>query len=323
LSIYDTKKELLDALAEKFVTRVRPQLDGAWHEPYDESDLAEIWQNVFSPKGKNRKKSYKGSTKGLGSFPEALEHITGEPAELPDMVREVAEHCWPGYAGRIPVTHLKEFFVLMGWTEKKDFLPIVLPYPVGEYTIGPSIGEYKYGFRFCEISYIELYGQDEYNRGTVRELSSIVQTFSRALRIDPALAVAAFLCNLPAYEDSVAAIIDPEEKRITINVRHFTTPPQVVKTMYSLARARMVEILTGEPFTTFPRARVRSDRVSTLLEFVQDTKDMDWKQRWQIWQDKYPRWRYKTPNSMCAVYYRKVRPSMWMYAQSQADEESD
>ena len=319
MSIYETQKELLDALAKKFIARARPHLD--WHEPYDEGDFAEIWQKVVSPKGTDRKKGHRGGTKGLGGFPEALEKITGEPAGLAELFREQAEHFWPDVAGRIPVTHLKDFFVFMGWTEKKDIFPIVLPYPVGDYTIGPKRGEFKYGFRFCEISYIELYGQDEYNRGTVSELSSMIWTFSRVFGLHPALAVASFLCDVPAYEDSVAVIIDPEEKRVTINVRHFTTPPQVVKTMYSIARARLTEILTGKPFTTFPRTRVSSHRVSSLLEFVQDTKNMDWKQRWQIWQDKHPQWRYKSPNSMFAVYYRAVGPKV--YTQSTTNEEND
>jgi len=133
--------------------------------------------------------------------------------------------------------------------------------------------------------------------------------------------VASLLCDMPEYEDSVAAIIDPEFQRITINVRHFTTPPQVVNTMYSLARARMIEIRTGEPFTTFPRVRMRSNRVSALLEFVQDTKDVDWKQRWKLWQGKYPQWSYKSPNSMYAVYYRAVGPKV--DAGSTTNEESD
>lgn len=321
MTIYDTKKELLTGLAAKLISRARPYLNkDGWHEPYEETDLEELLQRVSSSKKRRKKEKDTLIEEALAELPESeaptrwlisrslfdsftlLKKAPREPTELRELVQEGTARLWPHVAGRIPLVGLKDFFVWLGWTEKTDVYPVTLAYPVEDFAVGRSTGEFDYGLRYCNIDYVDLFGKTSKDRENILWFAFVIEGHSRALRIHPALALASFLCGLPAYEDALAIITDNSNGVITICVRQPTISPQLVRTTYSIARAKYIESKTGRTLEGYPRVRWSSDKVSALIEFVQGNPDVDWKERWKLWNAKYPHWSYKNPSSMCAVY---------------------
>ena len=324
MTYYDTEQELMSALETKFRGLARRRL--SWSEPYDEADFDEVWNSVVSTGGRRRR------TKGQA---ERTILLFAQSPEVAKMAHNMAEltRSFLDLHKPIPLEKIREFFEKRQWVDDTTLEDIIeswekygsLPettkrkdsysqypaagdyfqYPVSNYDIGVPYGDWHFGIRFCQVDCLKLSANTMEDEQQISFLGRTVRDLSSWLSVHPALTLAMILSDMPVHLDWVTAI--QYHDMFAINVQSPVVAPSLVRSVYSIARTLQV---TKEPHDSapfkWPRWRTRTERISTLLKFIESREEKDWNNIYREWNETHAQWAYVSLNSMRSVYYRAI-----------------
>lgn len=132
--------------------------------------------------------------------------------------------------------------------------------------------------------------------------SSVLST---RLKCHPALALGAIMSDEPLHGDHL--IIVRDSNYLSIQVDHPEISAEIVRKAYTQIRNLMIAE-KRKIWGRWARPRDSSQRVLTLIPFIQENKETGWDNLFKEWNVKHPEWAYRSIGSMQAVYYRLIRP---------------
>ena len=296
---YDSLEKLLNSLTKRFESVARHHID--WSPPYDEKDHEEIWHELYlynGKRGKNKRRSKKIDSKTV--------IFVEPPLELEEWVQVARKMIRNNLNLDTPLQmeQVLPFFKSLGWINNNSQYGYRLPYLLENRAVG-SKSNHQYGLRICRVGTIKLSWENEAQRDDIFNFCYTVHLFSDFLCTNPALGLSSLLCDLPVHKDSVQLVEYDYLDALSIYVASPTISPNVIDQLYKVLRLKSASREYGKASSENRiRWRTPTNRVSTLIKFVEETKQMDWSKRLEMWNKQYPKWPYSNLNSLRAVYYR-------------------
>jgi len=312
VAIYEDDKQFIGSVLKD----LRQWLDSHTYQgmPLDKADEADLMRAYVSKKYKfDSITAKKGSLKRVKS---KVRHVsTYQTPSVPDSalpfqwMGDVTRRAL-GLSSPIPLGKLEEYLKrIEALREKERDQKNTKVWTYAWYPKRDLIAGAHNGLHVWEIDtawFPDIYPLINEPRWKFR-LEDAIEAISSSVHCHPALALVFLLCNRPLHQDIVTAVIDPFY-RISVYVRGPEIPMWLVTRISTFARVIALMWKRGIAVKA-ARPRARSERVSTLIDFVRRNERLNWKQRRDKWENKYPQWKYDSENTMRVVYYR-ARPRL-------------
>ncbi len=306
----ETERELAEVVAKKVKQKVLRYV--TWPGPYGRGDLDEVESKIL---GRGRRKARqeagrKQLRENHGTLRLDARHGKHAPGynKLAARVRKALALEQP-----VPVEELGTKLVLMGAHLGAPGSTVIW-YPAKEWLGRMGIATPRHHIWSVYLHSIPNPAvETRFGKLTVSEVIHLV---SGRLNCHPALALAFLLCELPVEQDEVTVVIHhpltgehEADPNITVYVSSADVPISVASYMYKVARLIVLmarRMIRHQSSVGTPRPRGVSEKVHALAISVEGTKQLSWQQRLSKWNQERPEWRYRSANSMRAVYYRAI-----------------
>lgn len=300
---YESRRAILEEIGKKAQEVASNYL--TWVPDYDDKDFNELWQHLRA--GQAGKKGFSIFTR-VKKPPKPRSTLSAQNVMRLNTAADMAKSL---LRLRAPVTVPKLRKAIVSLAKmKKEIIPgstmtkpVTLQYPLAHIQVFEGLDIWIVdAINFKPVSM-------ETQKGHIIEsLQLCITLVSLLTNSHPALCLAFLLSDIPIYTHTVNVVVDPFQ-HVNIYVREPAVPMWLIGDMYQMTREQMLSI-ARQSRVDHPKPRVMSERVSTLLEYVEDNSHLSWEQRLDKWNEDHGDWKYKDKSAMQVVYYRAKPKSL-------------
>ncbi|MFC1931881.1 hypothetical protein ACFLXJ_06765 [Chloroflexota bacterium] len=245
-------------------------------------------------------------------FSPASEFITKEKKQLKKQLLKSADNLRleMGIGHSVSLDRLKDRLLELGAREvtpKLEETEVVFPFVKSVTYIGKNPASY-----LIEIDYVGFPVNCIQRSETILSLLSAVQHLSASNQWHPALSLAVVMCDIaPVWDVFQTPSIIYYCGRVQVMIPSIELAPKVLAQTYTQARnsiAKRLRKVKGR----LTRLRSLSERTKKLINFVQNTPELNWTERLRKWEEVFPDYPvYKNINTMAVVYSRAKKKSLF------------